>query len=1130
MKLHALKIIKHDISMKRSRSRNLICYPTPLTLSLMMAFGAAQVNAQEVGASSNDRTNLPYQGAQGGATSAPQSYMSLRERINSSVEVITLKADRAEFQADGQSAIDLKIGLLGAGDKPVNEAQEVTLEVTNGARILVPGRMTSEAGADKADVDRIVPATQLKSVNGEIKVKILAPAQPGDVIVRASIKGRQVELKLVALPEEREMFAIGLVEIQGHGNRVDARDIIPARENDGFEQELRHWRREFGNGKTAIVGRAAVYLKGMIKGDVLLTLAYDSEKQDPKVLFQDVDPQALYPVYGDASIRGVDAQSSSRLYVRLDKKRNYLLYGDYNSSSGGAALASYSRSLTGLKGHYEEGAVTANAWVARDTLRQVIDEFPGRGMSGPYSLTNPNGVQGTEKVELIVRDRNQPSLILKVTQLARFTDYEFEPFNGQILFRAPVPSVDDRLNPVSIRVTYEVQQGGSNFTVAGADAKLKLNDTLVISGSVARDSNPSAPYTLSGIGAEAQFSDRLKLSVELARSKGTPSANLGTINIATTATSDAAGNAAKVELRHDGDDLRARGFYAKAQDGFNNSSSGITGGRTEAGLQGAFKLSSTLSLKGEVIKSQDTGNATATTTANAGRDAKGAQLGLEYKPSETSSVEVGVRRAQQNAQSLVLNSVSGCTNGTSPNTATNTGYNSGFGINPNGGQQIDPNTGLPVVCAGSTLAAQTQNPAQDTSNTAVYARGKLALTEKLSGFAEVQRDKAETTSSTGTSSNSQTLYGVGLEYKPYDKTRVYMRHDFSRSFGGLYGLGEGDGAHLTTFGIDSEYLPNATAFSEYRLRDAGNGREVQNAIGLRNGWMIAEGLKLSTSAEQLRVRTNPNQNTTQTSPNNTTTALGLGLEYTANPLWKASGRVEWRQDATNVNWLSTVGFIGKLNRDWTVIARNYFNRLDPRYTPGMNTQDRMQLGFAYRPVDSNTFDMLALAERRLNNDTTTTTGEQRNANILSTRLNWHPSRPWWVTGRVAAKQVHGEVLNGAAVAPYTASLAGARVAYDITNRWSLGTAVNYMAGTGGTKQYAYGLEAGYTMVDNVMVVLGYTWRGFTDRDQLAGENYTNRGWYLGLRYKFDEDLFGRFDPNVNKTLVPAGADVGAERK
>lgn len=1065
----------------------------PLSAALLACHATAFAQAA-TSASSNDRVNVPSAAA---SDARPADYLSLPGRLRSPVGELKLQVSKAEFEADGQSAIDAELRVLGPDGQLLREAVDITVELSGGARILVPGRLTSEAGADKADVDRIVPATQLRSTDGLLRFKVLAPMRPGDVLLRASYRGQQVELRLSAVPENREMFAVGLVELQGFENKSDASKLIPVRENDGFEREIRNWRREFGNGRGAVSGRAAVYLKGLIKGDALLTLAYDSEKEDVRQLFQDIDPQALYPVYGDSSIRGVDAQSSSRLYVRLDKRKSYLLYGDYNTAGPSTSLSNYSRSLTGLRGHYEEGAVTANAWVARDTLRQVVDEFPGRGVSGPYSLTNPNGVQGTEKVELLVRDRNQPTVILRITVLNRFSDYEFEPFSGKILFRAPVPSVDDQLNPVSIRVTYEVEQGGEQFVVGGGDVKLKITDALTLGASAAKDQNPAAPYQLLGASMESRFGAHTVASVELARSQGTPSANLGTVGAATPSITDVSGNAARVELRHEDDDQRLRATVIRTDRGFNNPSSGIAGGRTEEVVQGALRLTRELSLKGELLRTRDSSLESGT------RDAKGAQIGFEYKPNDALQVEVGVRHATQNAQALVQNSVSGCTAGTPPSPGT--GFNAGYGINPNGGQQIDPATGLPVVCAGSTLQ-QSAGASEETTNNSVYAKARYALTPKAAVFGELQRDTSDSGGNTGT----QTLYSVGADYRPYDKTSLYARHDFSRSYTGLFGLGAGDGQHLTTIGLSTEYLPDASVFSEYRLRDAANGREVQNAVGLRNGWMLAEGLKLITTAERLRV---VGQN------GNTSTALSTGLEYTASPLWKASGRVEWRRDDNYENWLSTAGVAAKLGRDWTWLARNYYNEVEPRNLPGRQRQDRFQTGFAYRPVDRNDLDALGLYEYKTERDTTLVSGTQRDVNILSLRLNWHPSRPWTVGGRIAYKKVD-EVLEGVPDS-YNARLLGLRLMYDVTNRWSIGTHASLLQGQSGTRQYAYGLEAGYTVVDNLLVVLGYTWRGFTDRD-LALENYTNRGWYLGLRYKFDETLFSGRDPSVNKTLAPAG--------
>ena len=54
------------------------------------------------------------------------------------------------------------------------------------------------------------------------------------------------------------------------------------------------------------------------------------------------------------------------------------------------------------------------------------------------------------------------------------------------------------------------------------------------------------------------------------------------------------------------------------------------------------------------------------------------------------------------------------------------------------------------------------------------------------------------------------------------------------------------------------------------------------------------------------------------------------------------------------------------------------------------------------------------------------------------------------------------------------------------------------------------------MTDIVTRIHNNLWRGFSDKD--ISNEYTNQGWVLGLRYKFDEDLFRGKDAGVNKTL------------
>ena len=218
-----------------------------------------------------------------------------------------------------------------------------------------------------------------------------------------------------------------------------------------------------------------------------------------------------------------------------------------------------------------------------------------------------------------------------------------------------------------------------------------------------------------------------------------------------------------------------------------------------------------------------------------------------------------------------------------------------------------------------------------------------------------------------------------------------------------------------------------------------------------------------------------------------------------------------------------MGVARKLDRDWTLLARDYFNRVKPRTATGSDTrQNRFQVGFAYRPVDNNRFDALGVVEQR-SEYIGGADGIDRDATIFSLRGNYHPSRPWWLSGRLAHKRVN-EVLLGSIRDNYSASLVGARLTYDVTNRWSVGGLFNVLqgSGAGSERQYAYGIEVGYVLMDNLYATLGYNWRGFSDKE-LSGTDYTNRGWVLGLRYKFDEDVFKAKEAAVNKTLSPEPA-------
>jgi hypothetical protein len=369
--------------------------------------------------------------------------------------------------------------------------------------------------------------------------------------------------------------------------------------------------------------------------------------------------------------------------------------------------------------------------------------------------------------------------------------------------------------------------------------------------------------------------------------------------------------------------------------------------------------------------------------------------------------------------------------------------------------------------------------------------------------------------------DSKHRYILGAGYQLSERSRLFARLDSQTGLSSAYGS---ERSNAFTFGADTTYMPGGQLFTEYRLRDA-DGRSAQLATGVRNTWNLREGHIYTTAFEYLKVLDGSGASAA---------AVALGYDYTADPLWKLTSKLEWRRtfDAgvTPANEridsiLSTVSVARKLDRDWTLLARNYLLRTRYAQAPGAAVglggagytalQDRFQIGAAYRQVDTNRFDALAKYEYKIENNVEAV-GLKSRVHIGSAHANYHPSKPWWFTGRIAAKSRTDIGLSAAGVSKYSAALLSGRGIYDITENWDIGFMASTLRG-GGANQYAYGLEVGYLLRQNLWLSLGYNWRGFSDKDLTASE-YTNGGLYLRLRFKFDEQLFSGSNKLINRAL------------
>ncbi len=1048
---------------------------------------------------------------------------------------LLMSVSAAKAPADGKTALTLRIKAFdAAGNELANldgAPVRVRLETTLG-RFQVPGvpsapgRFTlgTEPGSQLSTTPTGQPVTELAAVellldrNGQASVYLMAPVTPGDAVLRASSGAVGVQGEISFVPDLRPLIAVGIVEGAINFSKVKKTDpSAPALTDTEFEESLRHWSKSNSAGDRTLAGRAALFVKGTIKGEYLLTAAADSDKLTRDKLFRDVDPNAFYPIYGDASIRQFDAQSKSRVYVRIDKDKSYLLYGDYTTASTdeGNRLASYSRSLTGAKWHYENQTVKLNAYAARDVTRNLVDEQPGRGISGPYALGQPNAIVNSETVELIVRDRNAPAIVLKRQTLARYADYDFEPFSGRLLFRQPVPSVDENLNPVSIRVAYEVEEGTEKHWVGGVDAKLRLGENLAVGASVAEDRNPAAPYRIAGVNAELKLGGRTYIVAEVAQSKGNQYVNQTLASFAGAPAIDQTGRAGRIEMRHDGDELKARAYLAKSGSTFQNPSAGLAPGRQEAGVRGDYKITDTVSANAGLLQTKDNSG---TVTDGANRDA--ASVGAGITLSKRIKLDISVNRVNENqvaGTGGVLSAVDAQQSslpglGWNSNTTFGIG-GSGLLTSPSALAGLSPNAGAPALVPNSYTSLKARLTAKVTDDATLYGEYERATDD---------RQRA----------------AVGGEYRFDEKSRAYAKHEFANSLTGIYGLtSDGSSTHSTVLGVDSAYMKDGQVFSEYRLAGAQNGSDAAAAMGVRNLWRVAAGLNLTTSFE--RQQLNP-----ATAASQDATAVSLGADYSADARYRLGGRLEYRTSDTQDAWLSSLAYDRKLNDDWAALLRNLYLRQTAQGVAadnGAQTQDRLQLGLAYRDTQTNFWHGLGRLEIRTERSSAVSAPVDSRAWIASLHGNVQPNRAWVYSAQLAHKNVAeafasptGAVnANGVPISTlgerdtWRGTLLSGRAVWDFAERFDASVYASVQTARG-TRLNGLGGELGYRVMDNLWLSLGYTGGKYSDVDTFSSNQSWN-GWHLRLRFKFDEKTFSRDDPRVNRTLDGA-ADGSSPRQ
>lgn len=519
-------------------------------------------------------------------------------------------AERSLLAADGVSRPRIAVRLLDRDGKPVRKGTPVAFEIDDPYRPAV--QVEAEREKPLQGLGQGLPTGRVAGDDGIAFIELEPTSQAG--VARIAIKlsdagkTRTQDIRPWLQAAAREWVVVGF------GAGTVGHDILSGKARKAGALS-RH--------DNFTDGQLAFYAKGRIKGSWLLTIAYDSKRKvdRDRGLLSTIDPDRYYTVYGDGSNQAYDAATSGKLYLRLERRQFYALYGDYRTDLTQAQLTRFNRTLNGVKGEFRGRMVSFTGFAAHSDETHVRDEIQGNGLTGPYRLRGRQIVPNSDQIRLETRDRLRSEVIVETDMLTRHIDYDIDVDAGTIIFKSPVLSRDADGNPIFIVADYELYGAGAKRLVAGGRVATSLLNGRVEAGATLLRDETSGAATVGGIDIKARVSESTEVRLEAAAG----GAGGGTGDRA---------YLAEIEHHDSRIDLLA---YVRQQDqryGVNQQNV-VEAGSRKFGADGRVRLSDTLSVNAAAWHQQSL-------TGPAKRDALDARV--EWRKDGTSA-HVGIKMA-----------------------------------------------------------------------------------------------------------------------------------------------------------------------------------------------------------------------------------------------------------------------------------------------------------------------------------------------------------------------------------------------------------------------------------------------------------------------------------------------------
>ena len=892
---------------------------------------------------------------------------------------------------------------------------------------------------------------------------------------------------------DRDWFYIALGDLTAGRNSTSG----PARLVTGDTQHF--------DNQAYVDGRMAFYLKGKIKGDWLLTASADTKEQplknlfsnfdekDPRYLLRRLDPDRYYPVYGDDSTTVDDAPTRGKFYVKLAKGDSHAMWGNFQTQLSGSDLVQYSRGLYGANLKWRSDDVTAFG-----QKKTQVDFFAGdpgtlgareqfRGTGGSlYYVQHQDVTRGSEHLWVEVRDKDS-GIVLKVTQLSATQDYDFDPIQGRILLRTPLPSTadDSQLvragslsgHPVYLVSTYEYAPGVSqpgNMTYGGRAAQW-LGENVQIGVTGYRQGDAATRQNLIGVDATYRVAPGVYLKAETARSSGpgtsTQSSVTGGFEFNAIQSPGGVANAHRVEAAVNLAEIsdqkgKLNAYWQDRERGYSSPGQITSEDIRQSGFGGEIEIAKDTTLQAKA----DIKDATS-------QDTKAVTASVKHQFTPNWAGSVGVRH--DDLDTRIANA--------SPTLSQN-GERTDLGV------QVDynpaPETEKPDWKAYGFFQDTVRSSGNRRDNNRLGVGGSWQLNEKFNLLGELS------------SGNGGVGGKVGGDWQVTDRSQLYMNYalDTDRT-DSLYRGRQG----TLVSGSKTRFTDNLSVYGEDRLMHGVGPSGLLHAFGLdlaaRDGWNFGVKGETGDLSDPL-------------AGDFSRKALSFSVGRSVEKI-KYAGNVEWRkEDGTQVGerttWLVRNAFGYQIDPDWRFLGKLNFSVSDSNRGSSLNSDfTEAVAGYAWRPVNNDKVNALFKYTYYANQPSPaaiSTAGvaadyEQR-SHILSIDAIYDV-KPWLSVGgkygfrraEMRAPKTSGDWENA------DAHLLIGRADWHFVHNWDAMLELRWLNVTAADDSRAGALAGVYRHInENVKAGVGYNFTDFSD--DMTDMSYRSHGWFVNLISKF----------------------------